>query len=542
MGLGTKMAILAALALGALCVCPAAFATSPGQNGKIAFARDGDVWIVDSDGLNEEQITSGPAIDGSPRWSPDGSAIAFSRHSGDRDRIFIYEIDGSLNRLGDLERVGNPAWAPGGRRMVVRVLGNPNKLFDFPWLSIVSDQGRVIRSHINDLAGAFDSDWSPLGDRIAYAPAMDGIASVFSIDTHGGDSLALSPAPRDLGDFTHDPSWAPDASLVAFGHPQELYCEPLVPNGQSCAYLTQIYVVKSDGSGLTQLTTFDSGHEDDRPTWSPDGTRIVYERSASPFSSESDPTLRAMDADGENDVDLGVVGTQPDWQALVAPRNSERPGIVGVPRSGQELVAKPGVWFGTPELSFTYQWRRCSFGSQPCEDIPGATDPTYVLAEDDAFRTIRLFVTATNDQGESLAWSLATAIVGRTAVGTANDDRLDGTTGGDLLRGLGGDDRLGGGYGDDILFGERGDDRLQGDFGSDELVGGPGADTILGGNSPRFSSVGDGRDEVRGGDGPDWIHVRDARRDVVDCGSGHDVVVADARDQVHGDCEIVKIG
>jgi hypothetical protein len=544
-GLMSRAASAAVVALLCLCASPVAQATFPGENGKIAFVRDGDIWIMDPDGSNQEQITSSAAIDRSPKWSADGSAIAFWRQKDEHNRVLIYDVaSGVISRLEVPENAGNPTWSPDGKKLVIRRWAlDEGPEGPFPRLTIVSRQGTVLVPDISAFAGGFNADWSPLGDQIAYAYAFDGMASIFSVDPQGIDSLALSPAAREPGDFTHDPSWAPDASLVAFGHAQEKYCEPTGPNSEICAYLTQIYVVKPDGSGLTQLTAFDSGHADDNPTWSPDGTKIVYQRSGSPFSAESDPTLRGMDADGGNDVDLGVGGVvgAPDWQPLVPPRNSNRPTLSGIPRSGEELDASPGRWTGTPEITFSYRWQRCS-RDFACEDIPSANGPSYQLTADEVNHSIRVFVTAANAQGESTAWSVATELVGVTLVGTDADDHLDGTLGGDLLRGLGGDDRLGGSYGDDTLLGGGGDDRLQGDFGADQLVGGPGADRILGGNSPQYSSVGDGRDEVRGGDGPDWIHFRDGRRDVVDCGRGRDVVFADARDDLHGDCEVAKIG
>jgi hypothetical protein len=43
MGFGARVLICATLALAALCVSPVAFATFPGENGKIAFSRDGDM-------------------------------------------------------------------------------------------------------------------------------------------------------------------------------------------------------------------------------------------------------------------------------------------------------------------------------------------------------------------------------------------------------------------------------------------------------------------------------------------------------------------
>ena len=103
--------------------------------------------------------------------------------------------------------------------------------------------------------------------------------------------------------------------------------------------------------------------------------------------------------------------------------------------------------------------------------------------------------------------------VGTTLNGTARNDTLTGTARNDILRGRGGNDRL---------SGRQGNDRLEGGTGADRLNGGPGRDTLL------------------GGPGNDTIESRDSARDVVNCGPGHDVVVADRVDAVSRNCETVR--
>ena len=73
-------------------------AWSPDGN-KIAFAshRSGffDIWVMDADGSNQVNLTDQPTYDGSPAWSPDSTKIAFmSRRDGDPE-IYVMNADGS---------------------------------------------------------------------------------------------------------------------------------------------------------------------------------------------------------------------------------------------------------------------------------------------------------------------------------------------------------------------------------------------------------------------------------------------------------------
>lgn len=102
-------------------------------------------------------------------------------------------------------------------------------------------------------------------------------------------------------------------------------------------------------------------------------------------------------------------------------------------------------------------------------------------------------------------------------------DRLFGTAGNDRLYGDAGADRLSGGAGNDRVRGGAGDDQLFGAAGNDLLDGGPGNEVI---------SAGLGADHVVAAAGSDRINVRDRRRDVVNCGAGRDSVTADRVDRL----------
>lgn len=82
------------------------------------------------------------------------------------------------------------------------------------------------------------------------------------------------------------------------------------------------------------------------------------------------------------------------------PADTAAPTIDGVPAVGQLLAADVGIWSGLPS-GYTYQWELCDGAGASCADISGATDATYTPAPGDLGSTLRVKVTASNDNGSS---------------------------------------------------------------------------------------------------------------------------------------------
>lgn len=104
--------------------------------------------------------------------------------------------------------------------------------------------------------------------------------------------------------------------------------------------------------------------------------------------------------------------------------------------------------------------------------------------------------------------------------GTGHADRLIGTNGDDVIKGLAGSDHLHGGGGRDVLIGGKGLDSLYGEGGRDEF-------------------------NMRNGDdlaapGRDRIYARDGHPDSINCGDGTDLAVVDEVEDGVYDCEVVK--
>ena len=82
----------------------------------IAFTRDGSaIYMINPDGSGETRVTNGSE----PRWSPDGSQIAFTDFVDGRLQIFVMNADGSArSRLTNSSaHEVEPSWSPDGRQI-----------------------------------------------------------------------------------------------------------------------------------------------------------------------------------------------------------------------------------------------------------------------------------------------------------------------------------------------------------------------------------------------------------------------------------------
>lgn len=220
---------------------------------QIAFqsTRDGrsDLYVMNLESAQVRWLTGRAGFNELPRWSPDGSWITFN---SSRDGIHgplgiagfhrdIYEVRPDGSRLRRLTAGngfnGDAVWSPDSNRLAFG--SDRGGAFDLYTMAPDGSHVRQLTDHAGGRGFAAYASWSPSGtDLVFNATNEQGDpmrASIYVIASGGGDAHRLTRGD----DFR--PDWSPNGDWIAFLGNRDSH--------------TQLFVVRRDGSDLTQLTT-----------------------------------------------------------------------------------------------------------------------------------------------------------------------------------------------------------------------------------------------------------------------------------------------
>ncbi|WP_073973109.1 amidohydrolase family protein [Erythrobacter donghaensis] len=199
----------------------------------IAFTLLGDIYTLPIEGGTPKRISEGLSWDVQPRFSPDGTRIAFTSDRGGGDNIWVMNADGSDKRQvtkEDFRLLNQPAWSPDGRFIAAKKHYTTERSAGTGevWLYHVSGGGGVQvveRANERLQKELGEPVFAPDGSAIYYTRnttpgpifeyAQDSQAGIFAIERHDLATGEVTTAVSGYGGAVR-PAPSPDGKEIAF--------------------------------------------------------------------------------------------------------------------------------------------------------------------------------------------------------------------------------------------------------------------------------------------------------------------------------------
>ncbi len=225
--------------------------------------RYSTIWLVKSDGTEQRPLTSGKVNDATPRWSPDGTRLAWlSTTPGGTPQIVVRWM--ASGQIQAITNVAEPplafAWSPDGKQIA--------------FMKLAPESPLVIGTPGTPPPGA---SWAPppkYTDKLMFrfdgqGELPSGFVHLFVVPSDGGTARQLTSGSfHDTGSFgSLDIAWAPDGNALVIASRRRA-------DWETSMIESDLFEVSLTAGGMKQLT--DRFGPDATPAVSPDGKLIAY--------------------------------------------------------------------------------------------------------------------------------------------------------------------------------------------------------------------------------------------------------------------------
>lgn len=226
---------------------------------RVLFVREGKVYVIDQDGVNQRMVSSSDRQAMSPGWATDGRRFAYMEFGGGRGQLFVQDI--ATSRRTAVAATGQaldftPAFSPDGKTLAFsRALEEGTDIYTVN----TRDNCCIQRLTVGRFSDNLSPTYSPDGQRIAFVSTRSGLPQVYVMAADGTDQQLFAPFDYGVTGSSNAPEWSPDGRSVAFH--------------RDVAGTLQIFVLDARTRTVRQLTSV--GRNED-PSWGPDSRHLAF--------------------------------------------------------------------------------------------------------------------------------------------------------------------------------------------------------------------------------------------------------------------------
>ena len=215
------------------------------------------IFVTDSFGSRILQVTDSVSSTFYPRWSPDGTRLAFVSSLGGQSDIYVTAFgDDPPQKISNGVRVNSPpVWSPDGAQL----LFTGNRDTEFRQLYAVAVDTRQQRKLTKSESNTDWPAWSPNGRHIVFSAFTENNFELYVMDSAGENLHRLTAT--DVRET--QPVWSPDGKSIAYWS-----------SAGGLNTNSQLYVMKTDGTNPRLVAN--GRMAGGAPLWSADSRLLAF--------------------------------------------------------------------------------------------------------------------------------------------------------------------------------------------------------------------------------------------------------------------------